>query len=103
MTMTKRTTIAVLALYAFGCGSNGVSSTGTGSAGGAGKPNLGSGGGPNPPDPGPMCMPSAPNELSCTGGVDEDCDGFADCLDTECDGQPCGDGLTCAGGACRKP
>ena len=31
--------------------------------------------------------PSRPRETTCSGGVDDDCDGFADCLDTECDGQ----------------
>ena len=97
--MTKRTTIAVLALCAFGCGSSGSADHG-GMGGTAGKTGTD---GPKPPDPGPMCMPTADSESACTGGVDEDCDGFADCLDSECDGQPCGDGLTCAGGACRKP
>jgi hypothetical protein len=50
-----------------------------------------------------MCHASATSETTCSGGVDDDCDGFVDCLDNECDGQPCGDGLTCSGGACRKP
>jgi hypothetical protein len=97
--MTMRKTIAVLALCAFGCGSSG-SADHSGTGGAAGKAGTD---GPKPPDPGPMCTPTAPSESACTGGVDEDCDGFADCLDSECDGQPCGDGLTCAGGACRKP
>lgn len=52
---------------------------------------------------GPKCTPIATSETMCSGGVDEDCDGFVDCLDSECDGQACGDGLTCSGGACRKP
>ncbi len=52
---------------------------------------------------GPMCKAVATTETTCSGGVDDDCDGFVDCLDSECDGKPCGDGLTCAGGACRKP
>jgi hypothetical protein len=55
------------------------------------------------PSPGPMCMPMAMAEMTCSGGLDEDCDGFIDCLDTECDGQTCGEGLKCSGGACRKP
>jgi hypothetical protein len=101
VTMTKRTTIAVLALCAFGCGSSGGANADGNRGGGAGMP--GTGGGPNPPDPGPMCTPTADSESTCTGGVDEDCDGFTDCLDSECDGQACGAGLTCAGGACRKP
>ena len=53
--------------------------------------------------PGPTCKPIATTETACSGGVDDDCDGFVDCLDSECDGKPCGNGLTCTGGACRKP
>jgi len=60
----------------------------------------GSGGATAPP--GPTCHPVAATE-TCAGGVDDDCDGFTDCLDSECDGKSCGDGLTCTGGACRKP
>jgi hypothetical protein len=67
-------------------------------AGGSG----GAGGSPKPA-PGPMCKAVAMTEATCSGGVDEDCDGFVDCLDSECDGQACGDGLKCSGGACRKP
>jgi hypothetical protein len=52
---------------------------------------------------GPVCTPTAMTETSCSGGVDDDCDGFIDCLDSDCDGQPCGNGLTCSGGACRQP
>ncbi len=63
----------------------------------------GSGGSGGKPVTGPMCTPVAATETACSGGVDDDCDGFVDCLDTECDGKPCGDGLTCSGGACRKP
>src|SRR6478736_816259 len=55
------------------------------------------------PPAGPMCNAQAPTESSCSGGVDDDCDGYVDCLDSECDGQACGDGLSCSGGACRKP
>ncbi|HEV8549563.1 MAG TPA: hypothetical protein VGQ57_11060 [Polyangiaceae bacterium] len=83
-----------LSLCVVACGSNG------GGSGAAPKPHDG---GPKPPDPGPTCVAEAASESTCAGGVDEDCDGFIDCLDSECDGQPCGDGLTCAGGACRKP
>src|SRR5450755_264847 len=56
-----------------------------------------------PPNPGPACTASAASETACSDGVDDDCDGYIDCLDSECDGQACGDGLTCSGGACRKP
>jgi hypothetical protein len=61
------------------------------------------GGPPNTVPTGPKCTPIAATEATCSGGVDDDCDGFTDCLDTECDGKPCGDGLTCSGGACRAP
>lgn len=50
-----------------------------------------------------MCEASDEEESACNDGEDDDCDGFVDCLDSECDGESCGDGLTCAGGACRKP
>jgi hypothetical protein len=90
--MVNRTTIAALALGLAGCGNPGA-------AGDPGtKPS-----GPMPPVPGPTCTLVAASESVCSGGSDEDCDGFVDCLDTDCDGQPCGDGLTCTGGACRKP
>jgi len=52
---------------------------------------------------GPTCNAQAASETACSGGVDDDCDGYVDCLDSECDGQACGDGLSCSGGACRKP
>jgi hypothetical protein len=68
------------------------------------------GGGPHPgvdagmTSHGPTCTPIATSETMCMGGVDDDCDGFVDCLDSECDGQACGaDGARCSGGACRKP
>jgi len=32
--------------------------------------------------------------------MDEDCDGFVDCLDPECEGKSCGDNLSCLAGAC---
>ena len=54
------------------------------------------------PPAGPTCSARAATENACSGGVDDDCDGYIDCLDSECDGQACGDGLTCSGGACRK-
>jgi len=45
-------------------------------------------------------MPSADRETTCSGGADEDCDGFVDCLDPECEGKSCGNNLSCLAGAC---
>lgn len=68
--------------------------------GGADGGSPGPGPGPKPP----MCMAVAASEAMCSGGADEDCDGYIDCLDSDCDGQACGaDGARCSGGACRKP
>jgi hypothetical protein len=39
-------------------------------------------------------------ETNCSGGGDDDCDGFADCLDSECEGRSCGNNLSCLAGAC---
>lgn len=60
------------------------------------------GGGPENPQ---VCEPTASVEQACSNGSDEDCDGFTDCLDNECDGQSCGigDGYTCLAGACLRP
>ena len=66
-----------------------------------GAASCGKSGATNHPPTGPTCTPVAATETTCSGGVDDDCDGYVDCLDTDCDGQPCGDGLTCSGGACR--
>lgn len=88
--MTRHRYFGGLALFLAACGSSGNSAAPSGSP--ASKP-----------DPGPMCMARDSSESACTGGVDDDCDGYIDCLDSECDGQACGDGLTCSGGACRKP
>jgi len=51
----------------------------------------------------PRCEAASGTEASCTDGVDDDCDGFVDCLDSECEGQSCGDGLSCTAGACLMP
>jgi len=85
---------ALAALLLAGCGTHNV----VGQVNGGG----GSGSGGTPVMPGPTCTPIATSEATCSGAVDEDCDGFTDCLDTDCDGQACGAGLTCSGGACRK-
>lgn len=89
--MMKQLLFGALALLLVGCGSSGEKAD-------PGKPAIG-----KDPDPGPMCTAVADSESACTGGSDDDCDGYIDCLDSECDGQACGDGLTCSGGACRKP
>lgn len=52
------------------------------------------------PDAGAMCSASAESETSCSDQVDEDCDGYVDCLDPDCDDTTCGDGLSCVAGAC---
>jgi hypothetical protein len=50
----------------------------------------------------PECTPSSDVEASCADGLDDDCDGYTDCRDNECEAVSCGgDGaLTCTAGAC---
>src|SRR6187551_352758 len=93
-TWTLVGTGVLLALFV-GCGS-GDSADGSGEEPDEQEPDD------QEPD-GPMCEASDEEESACSDGEDDDCDGFVDCLDSECDGESCGDGLTCAGGACRKP
>jgi hypothetical protein len=60
--------------------------------------------GTHPPDAGPPCVPTATAEATCSGGGDDDCDGYVDCLDPDCNAQSCGGGdLACTGGACLHP
>jgi hypothetical protein len=47
-------------------------------------------------------IPPPPPE-NCRNGVDDDGDGATDCADGECDGQGCGGGNVCRGGACVCP
>jgi hypothetical protein len=50
------------------------------------------------------CTASSEEEAACGDGKDDDCDGFADCLDSDCEQKSCGAGaLTCTAGACLKP
>jgi hypothetical protein len=47
------------------------------------------------------CVPSVDTETRCSDKTDDDCDGFTDCLDPDCEGQSCGAaGLTCQAGGC---
>lgn len=46
---------------------------------------------PGPSCGGGACVPTGPTETSCSDGVDDDCDGFVDCADSDCGGSPaCG-------------
>lgn len=38
---------------------------------------------------------SPPPESACGNATDDDCDGFADCADAECEGDSCGGGCLC--------
>jgi hypothetical protein len=52
----------------------------------------------------PRCEAASITETGCADGVDDDCDGFVDCLDSECEGASCGgEGLSCTAGACLMP
>jgi hypothetical protein len=35
-----------------------------------------------------VCTPSESSEVSCTDGIDNDCDGAIDCADNDCSGDP---------------
>ncbi len=41
------------------------------------------------------CTPTEPSEVSCTDGLDNDCDGAVDCADSDCAADP-----SCGGGGC---
>jgi hypothetical protein len=67
----------------------------TGGAGGMGGTGMGGAAGAS------TCVPTVDTEARCSDGKDDDCDGFTDCLDPDCDGKSCGDGgLTCQAGGC---
>lgn len=72
--------------------SSGGNTSASGSTGSAGK---GSGGGAPA-----SCKPSKDTETSCSDGKDDDCDGFIDCLDPDCDGKMCSGAASCLAGAC---
>jgi hypothetical protein len=45
--------------------------------------------------------PVAVGTYACGDGIDHDCDGFVDCADTDCAGEPCGaHGMICDAGSC---
>jgi len=52
---------------------------------------------------GPTCKASGASEANCSDGKDDDCDGFPDCLDPDCESKSCGaadSGRSCLSGAC---
>ena len=75
--------ILILAIGAAGCG--------------------GGGGATSKPPTGPTCTPVATTEATCSGGVDDDCDGYSTASTPSATGSRAATGLTCSGGACRAP
>lgn len=52
---------------------------------------------------GPACKASGSSETKCSDGKDDDCDGFPDCLDPDCESKSCGaadSGRSCLAGGC---
>jgi hypothetical protein len=96
----------VVPLLVLGCGddSNVLADKASGGSGGGGG-SSGSGGmsGGAGTGGGATCTASAPTEAMCGDGRDDDCDGFTDCLDPDCEAKTCGNGLSCTGGACLGP
>lgn len=91
---------ALAGLYFFGCSTSNVIGDEDGGAG-SGSDADGTGGSTLPELP--PCEASSDEETDCTDGIDDDCDGFADCGDSECGGQECSSSdasLTCIAGAC---
>lgn len=77
-------------------------SAGKGNDAGSGNGNAGTGSG-LAGGPGKDCKASSTSEAKCSDGKDDDCDGFADCLDPDCEGISCGaegSGRSCLAGAC---
>ena len=94
------------ALSIAGCGSSGSHARSTNPDGGPGSGgSKGAGGakgssGSDAGAKGPACTPASDSETNCSDGADDDCDGFIDCLDSDCEGKACGDSVTCLAGAC---
>jgi len=42
------------------------------------------------------CVPTETSEVTCTGGLDEDCDGAVDCADSDCTGTPACPTVNCS-------
>ncbi len=57
------------------------------------------------PDTAPACVATEAKESNCTDGIDSDCNGQIDCLDSMCDGKACisGAGYQCTAGGCVTP
>jgi len=92
---------ALVVLYFSGCSTSNVIAEDDGAAG-SGSDGDGTGGQNTLPEV-PACTPEDDQETDCTDGVDDDCDGFVDCQDSECGGQQCSSSdasLTCTAGAC---
>jgi hypothetical protein len=102
--------VCVLGLVlAGGCSSGDSKGTNPSNAGGASNGTGGSSskaggaGSTGKPLPGVDCKASSTSEAQCSDGKDDDCDGFVDCLDPDCEGTSCGEadsGRSCLAGAC---
>jgi hypothetical protein len=43
-----------------------------------------------------VCTPTDPTEVSCTDGIDNDCDGNTDCGDSDCTNDPACQQVDCS-------
>lgn len=50
---------------------------------------------PDVPDAGPDTGGCTSSEVTCSDGLDDDCDGLTDCADPDCTGSACDDGFYC--------
>jgi hypothetical protein len=79
----------------------GVGGTASGSGGSSGSSGTsGRAGSAGSGGKGMSCIPSSASESMCADDTDDDCDGFVDCLDPDCEAQTCGNNATCLAGAC---
>jgi hypothetical protein len=105
---------SLLLLGAAACSNDGhlLATRSDASSPGEDEPDARAAGG-NPDEPGASadagepqatCTPASDSESVCGDGRDDDCDGFADCRDPDCDKKSCGAAeLTCTAGACLRP